>query len=407
MTPSHLRGLTALAALVLGCAPSPTATAVAIVGGGPDVSHDAVVFVRSSRGSCSGALIDAQPDGTGLILTAGHCVVGTDFRVSIGDDHASSDTIWLPVVETFVHPGYEGYGQDLALLRVSGVPEGAQTLSPLTATEDHLTPGAGYQVLGYGVRDSSGTRTTQRHAAAVTVTSVDPSQLFSDWGDGIVCFGDSGGPMLRTVDGSERLVGVNVGVNSERCDMASHMSSTRVAAYEDFIESVVLGRPPGCTTCLQTNAVDCWGTVCSRDENCSAYNDCVRSCLDLNAPCTNACVRRYPEGATLYASSIGGCYCGAPCGAVCDAACAGPLLGLASPEPDAGVPPTPDASLTDRDASASRDASAADDAAAADAGMDPTPSGCGCRAAHTSTHTSGLLAGLLGVWLWARRTRSR
>jgi MYXO-CTERM domain-containing protein len=389
--------------------------ALPIVGGTLDTDHDAVVTVFSSIGRCSGTLIQANADGTGLVLTAAHCVAGAvgPFIFIIGDDISGGDAVGGEVVSAHVHPGYGGIatGHDIAVLRVTGVPVGAAILEPLTPDEDHLGPGSDYLVIGFGTRDAAGTlETTRRHSARLRVHSVTFNRILSVWGDGTTCRGDSGGALVRVVGGRERLVGVHV-TGAASCDMTQTSGAERVAFYADFIASVAEDRAPGCTTCVIANEVSCFPAhiECGSDEDCFVYRSCLNACLDLDVPCANACIASNTAGAALYATTVGACLCGAPCADTCTAECTGSLAGIAIELPDAGMPdagmPDPPDSGVLPDAGVGADAATSDDGGAPAVSPSPTSGGCNCRATgeHRSNGTTPILFALTLLFVARRR----
>jgi hypothetical protein len=312
----------AIAGPLLGCyTDEPGSASLPIVGGAVDVDHDAVVAVIRPDGTCSGTLIEAA-GGSGLVLTAAHCLMSpTGYSVVIGDDYSAPEAV-LTVAGVHVHPAFAGIasGHDIAVLRVSGVPEGAATLAPLRASEDRLGVGSDYLAIGYGTRNAAGTeRTTVRHVARIDVHSVGFNRIFSTWGDGAPCAGDSGGAVVRRIDGEERLVAVHV-IGMDACDETATSGHERVAYYEDFIDSVARSRPLGCGTCRQASSAACEAAhlACGEDDGCGEYRRCLEECLDLDDACASACVRANTGGAALFADTVGACQCGDVCGEVCE-----------------------------------------------------------------------------------------
>lgn len=407
--------LASSSALVLACASTTEVSSSAIVEGSVAPDHDAVVLVMGPAGQCSGTLISAHDDGTGVVLTAAHCVDASPldrYFVIIADDYSAPGPVRLNVTSVHRHPGYPEVVSvhDIALLGVSGVPAGASVLSPLRADEDRLSTGAGYLAVGYGTRNPAGTvRTTIRHAAQVTVASLAFNRIHSRWGDGATCGGDSGGPLLLEVDGELRVVGVDVVVDGE-CDTTVNMGADRVAYYEDFIASVVDDRPPGCSTCRQAAGIHACTSAHNEcgDDGCSDYRSCIEGCFGLDPACTNECVRRHGGGTARFAETVGACLCDA-CAEECGDECAGALIGELVPEPDAGAP---DAAMPDAgagDASVS-DAATPEDASllVSDGGAPAPRATCGCTMVGSPRGSHAAIGSLLSLALvYVRRRRSR
>ncbi|CDF39590.1 unnamed protein product [Chondrus crispus] len=92
-----------------------------IVGGTephPSLQSHMVAFVRSSLFVCSGSLISAR-----WAITAAHCNINSDFRVSLGSTHVT-DGVTRKVARVFRHPSYNPKRQDspydIALVLLDG-----------------------------------------------------------------------------------------------------------------------------------------------------------------------------------------------------------------------------------------------------------------------------------------------
>lgn len=404
--------LLALGLLFAGCAPSdPPSTRAAIVDGELDTELDAVVAVMRPSGTCSGSLVRVEPDGRGFVLTAAHCVYegappGT-YRVLMGDDYTAPDGDW-EVVSVYRHAAFENEGtpHDIAVLELAGVPADTPTLRFLSPREDDSTPGRDYLAVGYGYTDAHETMpTTHRKRASVSVHSVGHNRVFSTRIDGNTCGGDSGGALVRMVEGEWTLIGVHQGggrsVEELPCGPNGTMSAERVANYFDFVMNAIEGTPTGCAYCRQTDP-SCLDShvACGGDEGCREYRTCLADCLWADPACHNACLDAQPEGAALFADTVGECVCTGGCGGACATECSGGYAAMPLPVPDAGPPPTPDAGP----ASAPTDGGGS----GADAGFasPPVEDGCSCRAARTRTAPPYALVPLaLGLVFWRRRQR--
>lgn len=212
----------------------------------PDTTHTgfgALVYHELTgelRLGCSGTLV--APD---LFLTAGHCTAGAqqwlaaglvaDFELTF-DQTISETSQLVPIAEfiTFPPAAHSGANDphDLGLVRLAT----PVTDRPLTALpraglldELKLAPHTPIQAYGYGIdtidvhgRLRNYLVTNERSGGAVgfnsaTKTFVNVSQLAGRGFDNI-CFGDSGGADMVTVDGVEHLIAVNMSVCNTSCE---------------------------------------------------------------------------------------------------------------------------------------------------------------------------------------------
>lgn len=219
-----------LALLALGCGQEPIARqSEAIYGGEPAPNDTAVVgVVNFAGGNCSGSVV-----GPGLVLTARHCVAGTELEkqgVICGqtrfDPPDSAGAIFV-VPEPSITDDPDDYravaeirmpeqsddlcGTDVVLLRLAKVLDGVTPLEP--RLEAPVEPEEAYSAVGYGLDASldgnpsgerkrrGGFRVTCRGAACD-----DRDVRENEWvGSGGPCSGDSGGPAL---DAEGRVIGV-------------------------------------------------------------------------------------------------------------------------------------------------------------------------------------------------------
>lgn len=227
-----------------------------ILGGTVDDAHPEVMLLADAAGFlCTGTNILSE-DGTGFLLTAAHCVTEVRsrgvvalpperFLVVPGTDFSES-TLAFAVDEISVEPGYDGSFavDDIAVVRFvfGGAPE-PPAIEPLLADDDDLALADELLLIGYGQTENPGLNTERRRVER-SIAALDDEVIVHSQEDGDgACFGDSGGPGLVEVGGEERVaVVISGGVSDSQDDCADGIGiSTRVSAYEDFIEGVLEG----------------------------------------------------------------------------------------------------------------------------------------------------------------------
>ena len=162
-------------------------------GGTPVAKLD--LLIGDSGARCSGTLVTPTQ-----VLTAAHCILGgvDAINARVGGEDFS-------VVSIGYHPDYTGTASfDVALLtldRSSGV-----TPVPLLASVP-VVAGDELRIYGFGVKDDGEVSEALRTATvfAASANSLEISTVF-DGTDS--CPGDSGGPITKTVNGVEAVVGV-------------------------------------------------------------------------------------------------------------------------------------------------------------------------------------------------------
>ena len=286
-----------------------------IFGGQVDTTHDAVVYLEGSQGSCTGTIITAN-NGVGWVLTAGHC--DTIDYILIGDDLQAYD-VAFNVVQDVPHPqwtGDAGNGYDFRLLRFSYSGGSPPVIPP--ATDDSGIVGQSVTHVGYGLTENGSTN--KRRAVNQVVDQIygTPPLLGFDQSGGVgTCSGDSGGPALR----NGQVVGVT-SFGDSGCVIEGY--SGRVAVVYDWIASTAditdVPVQPTCDQCIGTETDqggDCaaaWG-ACQPQSDCLALDGCYQDCQD--DACYAQCDSTYANVVTLL-SDVYNCLCLATvCSDVC------------------------------------------------------------------------------------------
>jgi secreted trypsin-like serine protease len=177
-----------------------------VVGGTRAAQGEFPFMVRLSMG-CGGALYSSR-----LVLTAAHCVSRTGTNTSIVAtvgvvDLQSSSRIQVRSNYVYRAPGYNGNGDDWALIRLATPVTGLATLPIATSTAYNSGT---FTVAGWGAAREGGGQ--QRYLLTAQVPFVSDASCQNSYSDLIpneeicagyaaggvdTCQGDSGGPMFR------------------------------------------------------------------------------------------------------------------------------------------------------------------------------------------------------------------
>lgn len=237
------------AAVAVGCDakdrlpdPGPLSPAArAITDGVEDSGHPYVgLLLVDAAAGVAQAICTATVVGRHTLLTAAHCCkpeVNSLFQL---------DNTTYQVVDAIPHPDWVSYYEnDIGLVKV------LEALPVSPAAAGTVAPAEGMEVtlVGYGRVANDIKPDGTKRVATNTVDAVFPVERYftvsgTGNGEGNTCLGDSGGPVLASVDGNEIVVGVIsssediCGVKSYHAIVSSFLDWLLVHAGGDFY------RPP-------------------------------------------------------------------------------------------------------------------------------------------------------------------
>ncbi len=230
---------------------------------------------RWGQSFCSGTLVGARH-----VVTAQHCTEGSsagEITVQLSQDGRGID--WSTEVEAI----YEHSYADLAVLKLSSDAVAATGASPVAINPESLTSswvGVRVEAGGFGATSPTG-GADGRYFVALPVDQISATTLTVN-GEGYhgVCFGDSGGPVMGLVGGSElRLLGA---LSNGDSSCTGRDNYTRVDAFQSWLTGIVgaipaLGAGNGCGSVTEVGRCEAEGALavyCDdgqlREESCDS-----------------------------------------------------------------------------------------------------------------------------------------
>ncbi|CAL9635156.1 hypothetical protein SUDANB95_06161 [Actinosynnema sp. ALI-1.44] len=194
-----------------------------IVGGGNATQvYSFMVSLQSTTGShfCGGSLIKAN-----WVVTAKHCVQGrsaSSIRARIGTTNRTSGGSVASGAQIVTHPSY-----DIALVRLAT----SVSQTPITVASTSGPVGTATRIIGWGQtcapRGCGGAPITLQELNTSIVSDSSCYGIYGSYeictnnpnGNSGACYGDSGGPQIKSVNGTWQLIGATsrAGNNSSTC----------------------------------------------------------------------------------------------------------------------------------------------------------------------------------------------
>jgi secreted trypsin-like serine protease len=219
----------------------------AIVDGAETTDFPGIVALYGKKpGEEKGALCTASVVAPTVLLTAAHCVAsstvgdGLVFKAFAGNSLVDSVTppTKIDVAEVHWDPQFDPQavtnGHDIAVVILAH----PVSVSPLRINRASLPNLSTARLVGYGLNDGrEQTGAGVKRTAEVPVRSIDDKFVVTgSWFGATMCSGDSGGPVLATIEGEQRIIGIN-SFGFMQCIGTG--SSTRVDSYLSFIDQYV------------------------------------------------------------------------------------------------------------------------------------------------------------------------
>jgi hypothetical protein len=249
----------------------------AIVNGQLNPGDDAVVALTvGGQQFCTGTVVTPT-----IVVTAAHClppnlggVAMNQIELVVGGD-VNNPTDVLSVSTGLAHAAWNEnvLPNDVGVLALVE-PAPMQPIPMLNADLGQMSPiGQTVRMVGYGITAFEGTGNGIKRSGDMSIDAVDASTIYLGPGPSLTCNGDSGGPLLMEVNGSEVLAGIH-----SRSDCDTQSLNERVDVHATgFIREFIADNGGG-AECTADGL--CAEGCASPDPDCPCIEDGL---------CTNAC----------------------------------------------------------------------------------------------------------------------
>jgi hypothetical protein len=232
------------------------------------------------------------------------------------------------------------------MVRILGVDSNTPTIPLLTP--DTIANGQRVTSVGFGmtVHPDPGVdagNNTAKNKISGTIDRLTATQVEVKYdNNGDICHGDSGGPVIATVNGKDVVIAVHSYVTGA-CygDGYSVRASSQVAFYDTIINQAAPA--PSCDVCKKTvvsgtNACASNRAACNADADCGGLIQCLNRCARVasgvpagqdagTADCQKGCTAQFPYGVGPYNHLVSYCSCNE-----CDSQCSGDTSCAAVPK---------------------------------------------------------------------------
>ena len=206
-----------------------------IVGGQAERGYPAVGALMNDQGLCTGTVFQGQ-----WVVSAAHCFAdgGQGFQFYLGDDLNAPSRV-IPVAQVFSHPQYDAQNMlnDIAVVQLAEDP-GVDGV-PLLQAMDAGAVGRSMKFVGFGITGGGLQDSGTKRSVDIAISAVDATTFRYDDPAHNTCNGDSGGPALVDIGGTEYIAGVT-SWGDEPC--REFGVDTRVDAFAAFIQQAMAGQ---------------------------------------------------------------------------------------------------------------------------------------------------------------------